>query len=174
MRENLLFNRLKEIFVGIAKDKQSSSSSSITAKVVKETPLPKTSISEDWTEQVDVSMYFPLHQGDIVELRSGKKYQICKKTITGAIENTSVTLLWVNKPTLIQEQDRVEQIRFKSLRELNYHLQQEKSSIVRVKKSYLYKKEPELSIDEAHELAIEENKKRERVKQFFNNLPSKK
>lgn len=176
MRETILFNRLKEIFVSITKDKTNPPSTQpiITANIVKEKPLPKPNISEELVEKIDVSMHFPLNQGDTVELRSGKKYQICKKTITGAIENTSVTLMWVNKPALLLEQDRVEKIRFKSIREMNYYLRQEMSSIVRVTKNSSYQCPPELSMETAHELAIEENKKRDRVKQFFNNLPSKK
>lgn len=176
-----MFNRLKEIFISVVKEKPASPGTTpekapkqnLQAHVVRETPRQRTSEREEYIEKVNVSMYFPLHQGDIIELRSGKKYQVCKKTITGAIENSSVSLLWINKPALIQEQDRVEQVRFTSMREMNYHLEKEKASIVHVKKCYKYKREMEISIEEAHDLAIEENVKRDRIKQFFTNISSK-
>ena len=176
MRDNNLLNRIKELFISVTKDKSPTAitKSKVSAHIIKETPLPETDLSNRWIETVDVSMYFPLNQGDIIELRRGKKYHICKKTITGAIENTSVTLSWINKPAMLLEKDSVERVRFKSIREMNYHLEKEQSSIVHVEKNYMYKSEPALSIEDAHQLAIEENLKRERVKQFFNALPSKK
>lgn len=116
---------------------------------------------------------FPLEKDDVIEFRSGKKYKVCKRTITGAIMNTSVSLIWVNKPEMLRELDKIERLKYGSLRELNYYIEKEMNSIIHINKSYKNREESLFSIEECYELAEEENKKRQQIRTFFENCSNK-
>lgn len=141
--------------------------------------MHKDALNRDWTERVVIReeekeavrmettkeerrrllLKMPLETGDVLEMKDGRFYRVCKKTMRSVTSTYEVRLIWQNRPNNYQEKDAIEEMRLGSLRELNYYVEQEIDELNDIKKAHTAAKEPRLTMEEMHELALKENKR---------------
>lgn len=121
-------------------------------------------------EVKDFQDKFPLMKDDIILIKGGRNYKVCKQTISGAITNTTVTLKWLNKPTNYNQKDKIEEVKFGSLRELNYYVQKDIYQVEDIIKVNWYSFDIPMTVDDAHSLALKINKEKRRIRLYLDSI----
>lgn len=177
-----MLDKIKYFISGLVKDKREDEDNDIALKKtgVKQGNDYITVIKDrfpdykDEKEEENIELKFPINKGDIIKFKSGNEFQICKSSMKGAINTTTVSLKWINKSIDCHERNHLENVRFGSIRELNYHLENQKHLLKNIKKDEKVGKDKVLNVEECYQLALEENVKRDKISNFFKDLESKK
>lgn len=119
------------------------------------------------------SVKLPVEVGDIIVLKSGVRYKVGCTSCVGLVNEIRYSLSEINNSGVYLHDKEI--MWFKSLRELNWTIEQQIDSIREIIQGRL-KRTPiknEKSIDELHKEALKFNKQRDKIKNMMNELEVK-
>jgi hypothetical protein len=99
--------------------------------------------------------------GDRIIFKSGNEYKLRKKKISGDL---SITYYTLEEPYKELRVTRTKDIRFRTLRELNYEINKQKELIEEIIPIEFKKEKVELTIEECHIEALEINRIKKEIK----------
>jgi len=116
-----------------------------------------------------IQKLLPVQKGDMIEFDSGRIYQVMHAKMSGDTRGDMYWYRWVNKPSLmlIETDDRQRKTTYSTCRELNYYLSLEVDNIKKITRMEFAEREKELTLDECHELAFLQEKRREKLQRFI-------